>query len=466
MVESKSKQGALVTYKGATPIGRDAWKDDGATLASDVTLGRLAMKVEIDRGSRKATTTIGEKTIERDIPEGAIVLENGDWQAYAIAASWFHDARAPKPVKVMLPSQDLALDGTIQVEPAADGATKVTIAIASLVASAIVGPDGVVQRAEVPKQGLVVLKEGAPPPVLATRAAPASVVDESFAVESESVAIKGSLWIPKDAKTTPPLVVMIAGSGPTDREGNSALGLSCDAYRMLAEALAAKGIATLRYDKRGVGESGMNFDPATLTLDDFVNDARAVVGQARASGRFASVAVLGHSEGGVVAIELAKKTPIDALVLVATPGRPLDAVLHEQLSTKLDAHLLADADRMVAAVKAGQSPDPVPPALAPLFNRNVRSFLRSIFAVDPSAELAKLKVKTAIVLGDHDAQVSLADAKALAHARPDAKTTIVPNMSHVLKEDPSPKLPQASYTDPKMQLAPGLVDAVAAAVAK
>jgi fermentation-respiration switch protein FrsA (DUF1100 family) len=162
---------------------------------------------------------------------------------------------------------------------------------------------------------------------------------------------------------------------------------------------------------------------------------------------------------------LAQKVPIDGLVLVATAGRPLAVVLREQLSRQLDAADLADFDRILGALRSGAPIDPLPPALGSIFPKTVRAFLQSELYVDPIPLFRALLVPAAIVQGENDAQVGIADARLLAGARHDAKLTLLPKMNHVFRDEASPRLPQASYSDPSLPLSPGLADAVAAAVA-
>lgn len=297
-----------------------------------------------------------------------------------------------------------------------------------------------------------------------TKAPHEGIIAEDFEIDRGGIALRGDLWRPAAATGKVPIVLFIAGSGPTDRDGNSVLGIRTDAYRMLAEALAAHGIASLRYDKRGVGQSGTGFDAARVTIDDFAADALALAEQLRADPRFSSLAILGHSEGGLLALMIAAQAAPDALVLVATAGRPVAALLREQLGRQLDAKDMAEFERLLVGLRSGAPLDPVPPSLAPLFNPYVRAFLRSELDLDPLPLLRAYKGRTAILQGGHDAQVTPADAYLLAGARPDAKLTILPSMNHVLKEEPSATLPQPSYTDPARPLAAGLVDAVAAAV--
>jgi pimeloyl-ACP methyl ester carboxylesterase len=457
--------GELVTYKGDVPIGHESFRDDGDTVTSDLQFGGRKGTISISRAKRHVRVEAAGNVIERDIPEGTLALENGHWQAYGIAAQWFADASTPRPVKVLLPAQGVTLDGTIAVTSTAAGGKKVAVELRGLGVVVELDPSGAVAHADVAAQGLEVKRASEPPPVVASREVPASVTGEPIEVSNGAVTLRGDLWMPKGASGKLPVVLLIAGSGPTDRDGNNAMGVESDAYRMLAEALATRGIASLRYDKRGVGRSSHDFDASSLVLDDFVADAGAIAAKLRSDPRFSTLTLAGHSEGGPIALLLAQKTPPDALVLLASPGRPLLSVIREQLAAKLDAAATADLDRILAAITSGSSPDPVPEALAPLFNPTVRPMIRSLLAVDPAALLRKLpKLRTAIIQGEHDAQVKEVDARALVKVRPDAKLTLLPTMNHVFKEEASAALPQPSYSDPSRPLAPGFVDAVVAAV--
>ncbi len=455
-----------MTYRAGTKLGRVAFHDDGEKLSSDISFAGQAFETVITRSPRHVRFEAAGKGDERDVPADTVVLENGDWQAYAIAAEWFDGTPEPKPVHVLLPLSGASVDGTIAVRPRKEGGKALDLAIKETLVHVEIDADGLVREASVPSQGLEVRREEDPAPGRVVRPPPAAIDEAAFDVTSNGVALSGSLWLPKNVKDKPPVLVIVAGSGPTDRDGNNLLGVKADGYRMLAEALAEKGIATVRYDKRGVGKSGTNFDPGKVVLDDFVNDAGSFVEKMKMDTRFSSVGVVGHSEGGLIAILLAERTPFDAMVLVSTAGRTFQVLLHEQFGKKMDPKTLAAADKAMTSIRLGMSGDPMPPELAPLFPPQVRAFLRSELDLDPLLHLKKSKVKTAIVQGERDIQVTVADAKLLAAARPDAKLTLVPKMSHVLKDEPSESSPQRSYVDPSIALAPGLVDAVAAAVGR
>jgi pimeloyl-ACP methyl ester carboxylesterase len=467
-------RGLLVTSREGAELGRQTYEDDGRTLRSDVSFVGHQFSVTLERSPRRVVVKAGATTVTRDVPDGTIALENGDWQAYALAAEQYPDARTPVPVKVLVPGRGATLDGTIRVVPGAGGgkAREVEVTIGPLAVKVDIGPDGAVSRAAVPAQGLVVRAEAAgaagakasAPPAEAPRMAPAGVVEEPVAVTRGGVTVRGVLWRPAKAKGNPPLAVIVAGSGPTDRDGNAYVGLRTDAYRMLAEALAADGVASIRYDKRAIGASD-KVPEAGLSIDDFVDDAGAFVAQARAGGRFGKVTVVGHSEGGLIALLLAQKPAApDALVLVAAPGRPLADVIGEQLEhqgMKTPAAALT-----LAQLRDGKPVSAYPPDMTALFRPSVEKFLRSVLAVDPAALLAKTKLPVAILQGETDVQVGVADARRLAAARKDARLVLLPRVNHVLKEEPTSSQNQASYTDPARPLGPGVVAAVRAGIAR
>jgi len=277
--------------------------------------------------------------------------------------------------------------------------------------------------------------------------------------------LKGTLALPaKDA----PIVLMIPGSGPTDRDGNSPLGVRAAPYRLLAEGLAGQGIGSARIDKRGMfGSQSAVSDANAVTIDDYVRDTGAWVDAIRARTGVRCVWLLGHSEGGLVALAAASKVDhLCGLVLVATAGRPLGDVLKEQLrANPANTPLLAAADHAIDELSAGRRVDTtnLPPALAPLFNPAVQGFLMSAFGLDPAALVAKVAKPVLIVQGQRDLQVLVADAERLKQAAPHATLVILPDANHVLKQVSSDERSAnlATYAADDLPLAPGVVDGIA-----
>ena len=278
--------------------------------------------------------------------------------------------------------------------------------------------------------------------------------------------LHGTLSMP-DGQGKVPVVLLHAGSGPTDRNGNSAmLPGQNNALRMLAHALARNGIATLRYDKRGIGASASaGRREADLRLDDYVDDATAWLRQLRADPRFTNVLMAGHSEGALIAMVACQKAQLDGCVLIAGAGNALDDILRVQLKPRLPPELYAQNERILLALKRGEQVSDVPPALLALYRPSVQPYLISSVKVDPRAAVGALRMPLLILQGATDLQVSVADAQALSAAAPAARLVIVPGMNHVLKMvsgDLAQQMP--SYGDPALPLAPALVDAVTAFV--
>jgi pimeloyl-ACP methyl ester carboxylesterase len=265
----------------------------------------------------------------------------------------------------------------------------------------------------------------------------------------------------------PPVVLLIAGSGPTDRDGNQS-GHGPGELRQIAEALAEHGIASLRYDKRAVGRSAVpaNFREDDLVIGSFVDDAAAWLAWLEQRADLGPRIVAGHSEGGLIAILLAKRAPVSALVLLATPGRRFGDVLREQLSAaSTPKPILDEALAALAALERGESVANVSSPLLALLRPSVQPFIRSLMAIDPPTELAQARIPVLVAQGGHDLQVSEADAAALLRARPDAVVFRSAEMNHVLKLAPAERAAQdKAYSDPSVPLAPVLVDAIAAFV--
>ncbi len=278
--------------------------------------------------------------------------------------------------------------------------------------------------------------------------------------------LHGTLSLPAfDGKV--PVVLLHAGSGPTDRDGNSAmLPGHNDSLRMVADALARAGIASVRYDKRGVGASTMaGVREADLRLDHYIDDATAWLRQLRADPRFSRIVMAGHSEGAQIAAVACAKAPADACILIAGAGSGLDDILRAQLKPRLPADLYAQNERILLALKRGELVGDVPPALLSLYRPSVQPYLISSLSIDPRAAVAALRMPVLILQGTTDLQVSVADAQALSAAAPAARLVIVPGMNHVLKVTGGDRAQQMpSYSDPQLPLAPALVEALAAFV--
>ena len=262
------------------------------------------------------------------------------------------------------------------------------------------------------------------------------------------------------------VVVILPGSGPTDRNGNNPLGIRAAPYQWLAAGLAQAGIASIRADKRGLLGSGGAIDGDAVTLADYVTDTRNWIAAARAKTPVKCVWLLGHSEGGLIALLTAQNAAnICGVLLVAAPGRSFDVVLRDQLGTNPGfAPMLPDAFKTIDQLKAGKRVDVagLPPALKALFATQVQGYLIDLFRADPAKLMSGLKMPVLIVQGQQDIQVSEADANLLKAAKTDARLMLLAGVNHVLKPVP-PNNRQANiaaYSDPDLPIAPSVVEAI------
>ena len=279
--------------------------------------------------------------------------------------------------------------------------------------------------------------------------------------------VYGTELTPDGVKGKVPVVLLHSGSGPTDRDGNNPmLPGPNDSLRMVAEALAQRGIASVRYDKRGIGSSALPvWKEKDMRLDDYIDDASAWLRKLRADQRFSRVVMAGHSEGAQIAAEACKQGGADACVLIAGAGHTIDDILRDQLKPKLPPALFDENERILVSLKQGKTVDKVPPALMTLYHPSVQPYLISSLQHDPRTAIAALAMPVLILQGSSDIQVQPSEAEALAVAAPRAKLVLVEGMNHLLKmvgEDEA--LQQKSYGSPELPVAPQLIDALSSFV--
>lgn len=280
--------------------------------------------------------------------------------------------------------------------------------------------------------------------------------------------LQGTLVVPAGPGRHP-VVLIIAGSGPTDRDGNSTVAvapgrtLHPDSYKLLAAGLATDGVASVRYDKRGVAASApamAGMQEKDYRFDTGIADAAAWITMLRSDPRFSRIVVVGHSEGSLIGMVAAQRAKADGFVSLEGAGRPAADVLREQLTAR--GVPLAMFGAILDSLTAGRTVESPPPELRALFRSSVQPYLISWFRYDPAAELKKLPYATLIIQGTHDAQVSAKDADLLA-AAPGAKLLTIDGMTHVLKIGPADAATQATtvYADPSVPIVPKVVTAIA-----
>ena len=251
-----------------------------------------------------------------------------------------------------------------------------------------------------------------------------------------------------------PGVVLVAGSGPTDRDGNNPLiPVRVDLLKQIAATLANAGIASLRYDKRGIAGSAVSpqrtFDRALdprerfFTWDQFVGDVQAAHAELLRHGEIKpyATALLGHSEGGLLAIAasvaMGRKRPY-GLVIASTPGRPLGDIVRQQIARTAPG-LSASAERIMTTIReTGQVPTNGPPAFRSIFPDYAGAFLQAAFAFDPAQALAQTDIPCLLLQGAADTQVvAMGDIQplidTLGKRTAPGEALIAPQVSHNLK---------------------------------
>lgn len=281
-----------------------------------------------------------------------------------------------------------------------------------------------------------------------------------------SVTLGGTLTLPAHTTQPLPVVLLIAGSGPTDRNGN-APGVTLNMYRQLADSLTRRGVAVLRYDKRLSGTN--SFTSATqlikpgLSFDYLVGDAVGFIRQLQADKRFSRVIVVGHSEGSLVGMLAAAQTNVNGFVSIAGAGQNIADVLKMQFADGgVTGDNLALAHRGLDSLRAGLRVQKPLAMLASFFSPINQPYLMSWMQYDPARSLQAYKGRVLLIQGRHDIQVRVDEAERLKAARPDAQLLLIDGMNHVMKAGPADRAGNmASYTAPGTAILPAVADAIA-----
>lgn len=283
--------------------------------------------------------------------------------------------------------------------------------------------------------------------------------ESDFSYKAGRGKLYGSFAIPATDKPVP-VVLIIPGSGPTDRNGNQD-NMTSNAYKLIADSLKNAGIASLRYDKRGVGESAAALkDESQMRFEDAVADAAGIIKELKADKRFSSVIVLGHSEGSLVGMLAAAQEPVQGFISVAGIANSADKVIIRQVYGQSE-ELGIKAAYMLDNLKNNKPIGDPGPELATLFRPSIQPYLLSWIKYDPQAEIKKLSIPVLILQGTTDLQVSEGEATTLKEAYPKATLKIIKNMNHALRTAPEDRVKNiATYNMPSLPLAPGLMPTI------
>ncbi len=269
--------------------------------------------------------------------------------------------------------------------------------------------------------------------------------------------VQGTLLSPK-GENQPPLAILIAGSGPTDRDGNQAL-FKNNSLKYLAEGLAQKGIATFRYDKRVIAQiNKATVQEEKMTFEDEVNDALLVVNHFK--DKYKKIILIGHSEGALVGLLVAQKVVVSKFVSISGAGNSSATLIEEQIG-KNAPQLKEESQKIISQLRKGELVENISSYLAPVFRKSVQPYLISWFKYEPTKEIAKLQIPILIVQGTNDLQVEDKEAQLLKEAQPKAQLLLIEGMNHVLKKVKTLEENQQSYLNPDLPIPGELVEGIA-----
>ena len=293
-----------------------------------------------------------------------------------------------------------------------------------------------------------------------TSAARAQFTATPQTLTTKTGVLKGTLIAPLNSKEFP-IVLIQAGSGPTDRNGNSPFGLKANSYRLLAEALASQNIGTLLTDKRGIAESApAGKDEADLKFSDYADDMVLWVKQLKKEKKSNRIFLAGHSEGSLIAMLAATKVKVRGYISLSGAGESIDKILVWQVQQQSPplAHAL---DSLLLRLRTQKKIDTIPPGLYALLRPSVQPYMSSWMQQDPCSLIKKIKVPIFIIQGSHDIQVEVSQFEKLKACKPSAQFLLIDGMNHILKAAPKDRTKNAAtYNNNALPLMPGLAVAV------
>ena len=282
--------------------------------------------------------------------------------------------------------------------------------------------------------------------------------EEIIVLETPTGNIEGTLLVP--SKEHSPLVLIIAGSGPTDRDGNN-ISLQNNSLKMIAQGLYMNDIASFRFDKRGISRSAAaGMSEEDLRFEHYIEDVKQWCSLLKEDPRFSSFIILGHSEGSLIGMIASQTVSPDKFISLAGPGFSMQATLRRQLADQ-PVYILSMSLPIIEQLEKGKTVDSVPPLINMLFRPSIQPYLISTFKYDPVIEISKVQSPALIVQGTTDIQIQVEDAKKLAAANSNSELVIIEGMNHILKEaDANRFLNLRTYGDPNLELKQGLIEKI------
>ena len=287
----------------------------------------------------------------------------------------------------------------------------------------------------------------------------AKPTEKTVSIDTGTGILEGTL-LTSDNNKTKAVALIIAGSGPTDRNGNGP-SMTNNSLKLLAEQLNNHGISSLRYDKRGVGKSAnAGLKESDLRFEHYIEDAISWINYLKKLNSFNKIVVIGHSEGSLIGMVASQNKHVDMFVSLAGAGQPIDQIIREQLKAQ-PPMVLEQSTPILDALLGGKTVEQVPAFLHALFRPSVQPYMISWFKYDPQQQLAKLQKPILIVQGNTDLQVSVNDADMLASTNKNAKKVIIQQMNHIFKQATLDRQSNfQTYNQPNLPIKVELVNAV------
>lgn len=293
---------------------------------------------------------------------------------------------------------------------------------------------------------------------VAKQAADPSITESPVLLKTFSGQISGTLAMPNNATGKIPVVLIIGDAGPTDRDGNNEkTGLTANIYKLLAEELGKNGIASLRYDKRNVGQSVSATKESQLRIDDYSDDAGSLINMLNDDQRFSKIIVFGHGEGALVSMIAIIDRPVKGFIAAECASEQGDKVLIDQMKSR-PKYQQDEFKAILDSLKKGKTTENVDPSLYFIARPTIQTFLMSVCRLVPTRGMKAMKIPALIIQGTTDLTVPVDNAEKLKKAKSDAQLLIIKGMNHILKDAPADEDKNAdTFSKPDLPLSAGLV---------
>ena len=263
----------------------------------------------------------------------------------------------------------------------------------------------------------------------------------------------------ESANSNSVLSIIISGSGPTDRDGNST-SLKSDYLKMLADGLYENGISSYRYDKRGVGSSVGDIKTGNeVRFSDYINDVKSIINHFKDTNKFKKIVVIGHSEGALIGM-IASRLIADQFISIAGAAEDYLTLIQRQLSIQ-PPYVKSMSDPIIEKLKNKELVDSVPPLLNSLFNKSIQKYLIDASSYHPQEEISRLDMPILIMQGTNDIQIQVKDAQMLHNAAAKSRLEIIQGMNHVFRQAPENRLlNMQTYGNPELPIDNSLVNLI------